>query len=101
VGKPPSTTLGFPLLAISAGNVCKPRGFHVVNDMPNGAMPTREATVDWIRYVFTSMEQPEVRYDVIGNTFRAQVVRIFRLEYRFGEATGNSCIFISVSAREI
>jgi hypothetical protein len=33
--------------------------------MPNGAMPTREATVDWIRYVFTSMEQPEVRYDVL------------------------------------
>jgi hypothetical protein len=54
--------LGF-LLATSAGSVCKPRGFHIINDMPNGAMPTREATVDWIRYIFTSMEQ--ARYDAL------------------------------------
>jgi hypothetical protein len=36
-----------------------------------------------------------------GSTFRAQVVRVCQLKYRFGAATGNSCLFISVSARGI
>src|SRR6266702_948154 len=80
----------------------------------------RETTVDRKSYLCTPIE-PQIWYCALGAhqllvpcsrllcnfqelrgiSFRARVARILQSEYMFGAATGNPCLFISMSARRI